>query len=100
MEANSREYQLEQQAINVEIKSLEESIPDSFQAVSLRHRCNTVAPISSLPTKVSTTIFSILHLFDVPLAGGKGDYLAWLHVTCVCLNGVRLQSIIPLLGSH
>ena len=54
-QANSREYL--RQAIDAEIKSLEESIR------ALRHRRNALAPISSLPTEVIATIFSF---FRVP----------------------------------
>jgi hypothetical protein len=48
---NSREYQ--QQAIDAEIKSLEESIQE------LKYRRNALAPVSSLPTEVIDAIFLI-----------------------------------------
>ena len=49
-QAISQENQL--QAIDDEIKSLEKSIR------TLRYRCNTLVPTSSLPTEVITAIFS------------------------------------------
>ena len=73
-QAISREYQL--QAIDDEIKSLEESIQ------TLRYRRNTLVPISSLPTEVITAIFSFLHLSA--FTSKKLDPLAWLRVVHVC----------------
>ena len=55
-EANSSSWEHQQQAIDAEIKSLEESIR------ALKHRRNALAPISSLPTEVIAVIFSYLRL--------------------------------------
>jgi hypothetical protein len=92
MEANSREGQ--QQAIDAEIKSLEQSIRE------LRYRRNALAPISSLPTEVIAVIFSILRLSDAPLAGGKRDHLAWLRVTHVCHQWREIALNNPLFWNH
>ncbi|KAH9058299.1 hypothetical protein EDB87DRAFT_1626864 [Lactarius vividus] len=73
MDANSWEYQ--RQAIDAQIKSLEESIR------TLRLRRNTLAPVSSLPTEVFATIFSILCSRE--RATSTADDLAWLRVTRV-----------------
>ena len=90
---NSREFQ--QQAIDAEIKSLEESIR------TLRCRRNAIAPISSLPTEVITVIFSISRLFDAPLVpGGKRDHLAWLRVTHVCRHWREIALNNPLFWNH
>jgi hypothetical protein len=90
--ANSWEYQ--RQAIDAEIKSLEDSIRE------LKHRRNAVAPISSLPTEVIAVIFSILRLSDAPLAGGKRDHLAWLRVTHVCHQWREIALNNPLFWSR
>jgi hypothetical protein len=93
MSANSREYQLK--AIDAEIKSLEESIR------ALRHRRNALAPISSLPTEVITSIFSILRSSGPTLlASGKRDHLAWLRVTHVCHQWREISLNNPLFWSH
>ena len=89
---NSREFQ--RQAIDAEIKSLEESIR------ALRYRRNAVAPISSLPTEVIAVIFSISRLFNAPLSGGKQDHLAWLRVTHVCRHWREIALNNPLFWSH
>jgi hypothetical protein len=47
-------WQYQQQAIDAEIKSLEESL------LALRHRRNKLAPISSLPTEIIAAIFYLL----------------------------------------
>ena len=91
MEANSWEYQ--QQAIDTEIESLEESIRE------LRCR-NSLAPISSLPTEIIAIIFSILRLSNAPLAGGKRDHLAWLRVTHVCHQWRWIALNNPLFWAH
>jgi hypothetical protein len=80
-QANSREYQ--RQAIDAEIKSLEDSIR------ALRHRRNALAPISSLPPEVITVIFSeslVPRRVTVSdsITGKKSDPLAWLRVSHVC----------------
>ena len=90
--ANSREYQ--RQAIDAEIKSLEESIR------ALKRRRNAVAPISSLPTEIIATIFSTLRLFTAPIVNGKSDYLAWLHVTHVCHHWREIALNNPIFWSH
>ena len=90
--ANSWEYQ--RQAIDVKIKSLEESI----RALK-RHR-NALAPISSLPTEVIAVIFSISRVFGAPLVGGKLDHLAWLRVTHVCHQWREIALNNPLFWSH
>jgi hypothetical protein len=92
MEATSREYQ--QQAIDADIKLLEESIRE------LKRRRNALAPISSLPTEVITVIFSILRLSDAPLAGGKRDHLAWLRVTHICHQWREIALNNPLFWNH
>ena len=83
MDANSWEYQ--QRAIDAKIKSLEESIR------ALKYRRNALAPISSLPTEVTTLIFSFLHAkLHAPSSAFTRrkklgpDPLAWLHVAHVC----------------
>ena len=53
-QVNSPEYQ--RQLIDAEIKLLEQSI------LELKCRRNTLAPVSSLPTEIITTIFSYLRL--------------------------------------
>ncbi|KAN0138246.1 hypothetical protein V8E53_004135 [Lactarius tabidus] len=95
-EANSRECQ--RQAIDAELKSLEESIQKSFRA--LRRCRNALAPISSLPTEVIAAIFSIFRSFDAPLAGGKRDHLAWLRVTHVCHQWREIALNNPIFWSH
>lgn len=64
-QANSRERL--QQAIDAEIKSLEESI----RALKL-HR-NELAAVSSLPPEVLAAIFSFLCPPGIPSLGGKPD---------------------------
>ena len=89
---NSREYQ--RQAIDAEIKSLEESIR------TLRHRRNAIAPISSLPTEVIALILSISrHLFR-GFAHGKPNHLAWLRVTHVCHHWREIALNNSLFWSH
>jgi hypothetical protein len=81
-QANSREFL--QQAIDAEIKSLEESIR------SLKYRRNALAPISSLPTEVIFTIFSILRVpvaaspLTPPTLSDKPDNLPWFRISHVC----------------
>ncbi|KAN0127934.1 hypothetical protein V8E53_014282 [Lactarius tabidus] len=99
-QSNSREYQL--QAIDAEIKSLEESIR------ALRRRRNALAPISSLPTEVITTVFTLLR---GPLRGAVApspltlfnewpDRLPWIRVAHVCHHWRELALNQPLLWSH
>ncbi|KAH8993961.1 hypothetical protein EDB92DRAFT_1851946 [Lactarius akahatsu] len=94
-QASSREYQ--QQAIDAEVKSLEESIR------ALRRRRNTLAPISALPTEVITVIFSFLRvpvkLLLIALLEVT-DPLAWLRVTHVCHHWREIALHQPLFWSH
>ena len=102
MEAIAREHQLEWQAIDVEIKSLEESFQESL--LSLRRRRNAVIPISSLPTEVIAAIFSIFRLLEIDeplrLDCGVQVYLAWLRVTHVCHQWREIALNNPLLWSR
>ncbi|KAN0127931.1 hypothetical protein V8E53_014279 [Lactarius tabidus] len=97
-QSNSREYQL--QAIDAEIKSLEGSIR------ALRRRRNALAPISSLPTEVITTIFSTLRVPVAPspltpfTLGGKPDDLPWMRVAHVCQHWREIALNQPLFWSH
>ncbi|KAI9455926.1 hypothetical protein BJY52DRAFT_615746 [Lactarius psammicola] len=78
-QANSREYQ--RQAIDAEIKTLEESIR------ALRLRRNALVPVSSLPPEVIAAIFTFLRLRFTSAAftlGEKTNTLPWLHVAHVC----------------
>ena len=95
---NSREHL--QQAIDAEIKSLEESI-----RVLRLHR-NALAPISSLPAEVITTIFSILR---IPISSSpltpltpceKPDHLPWLRITHVCHHWREIALNQPRFWSH
>jgi hypothetical protein len=84
-----------QQAIDAEIKSLEESI----QALNLRR--NALAPISSLPPEVFIAIFSLLCLPGIPSLGRKrGHHLARLRLTHVCHQWREIILDEPLLWSH
>ena len=94
--ANFREYQL--QAIDVEIKTLEESIR------ALKSRRNALAPVSSLPTEVLNTIFTLLH---GPIASSppthlreKPDCLPWIRVTHVCHHWREIALNQPLFWRH
>src|SRR5712672_3754795 len=56
-------------------------------ALALRLRRNALVPISRLPPEVLEIILSFLCLpdiFELPMTGGKLDYLAWLRVSHVC----------------
>ena len=95
MDANSWEYQ--QQAIDAEIKSLEESIQ------ALKYRRNALAPISSLPTEVTTRIFSFLRDTSSAFTPDKKpdpDPLAWLRVAHVCHHWREIALNVPLFWSH
>ncbi|KAH9070737.1 hypothetical protein EDB83DRAFT_361652 [Lactarius deliciosus] len=85
------------QAIDAEIKSLEESIR------TLRRRRNTLVPVSSLPSEVITTIFSFLRvrvtLLDFKL-DEKPDDLAWLRVAHVCHQWRDIALNHPIFWSH
>ncbi|KAH8993958.1 hypothetical protein EDB92DRAFT_2102703 [Lactarius akahatsu] len=90
------------QAIDAELKSLDESIR------ALKHRRNTLAPISSLPTEAITTIFSFLHIPVTSSAVtcftlGKQpnpDRQAWLRVAHVCHQWREIALNQPLFWSH
>ena len=94
--ANFREYQL--QAIDVEIKSLEESIR------ALKTRRNALAPVSSLPTEVLITIFTLLHgpVASSPLTRlkEKPKHLPWIRVTHVCHHWREITLHQPLFWRH
>jgi hypothetical protein len=98
MDSNSPEYQL--QAIDAEIKSLEESIR------ALMRRRNALAPISSLPTEVLTTILSALREPVVPspltpfTLRRKPDNLPWMRVAHVCQHWREIALNQPLFWSH
>ncbi|KAN0138236.1 hypothetical protein V8E53_004125 [Lactarius tabidus] len=94
--ANSREYQ--RQAIDAEIKSLEESVQESFRA--LRRRRNALAPISSLPTEVIAAIFSILRLVDRRRTHHDLAWLRHLRVTHVCHQWREIALNNPLFWNH
>ena len=94
-EANSWEYQ--RQAIDAEIKSLEKSIR------ALKYRRNALAPISSLPTEVTTLIFSFLHPTSsafTPCKKRDPDPLAWLRVAHVCHQWREIALNQSLFWSH
>jgi hypothetical protein len=87
-----------QQAIDAEIKSLEES------ARALKRRRNALSPISSLPPELFTTIFSLLCLLGTPslVCGNlKPDHhLARLRVSHVCHRWREIALHQPLLWSR
>ena len=95
---NSRECQL--QAIDAEIKSLEESIR------ALRRRRNALAPISSPPTEVITAIFYALRVPVAPsplipfTLGGKSDNLPWIRLAHVCQHWREIAFNQPLFWSR
>ena len=92
-QANSWEHL--QQAIDAEIKSLEESIR------ALKHRRNAVSPISSLPPEVFATIFSLTCLPGIPSLGGRPEHnLARIHLSHVCHQWREIALNQPLLWSH
>ena len=87
---NSRECL--QQAIDVEIKSLEESIR------VLKSRRNALSPISYLPPEVFVAIFSFLCLPGNNVPGGKPD--PRLPVSHVCRQWREIALNQPLLWSR
>ena len=89
---NSREYQ--RQAIDAEIKSLEESIR------TLRHRRNAIAPISSLPTEVIALILSISRQLYGGFPYVRKNDLVWLRVTHVCHHWREIALNNSLFWSH
>ncbi|KAF8274352.1 hypothetical protein EI94DRAFT_1782567 [Lactarius quietus] len=97
VQANS--WERIQQAIDVQIKSLEESTRATIRA--LRFRRNAHSPISSLPPEVLAAIFSFLCLPGVPSLGGKPDnHLARLRVSHVCHQWREIVLNQPFLWSH
>jgi hypothetical protein len=96
--AKSREYQW--QAIDAEVKALEESIR------TLKLRRNALVPVSSLPPEVITAIFSFLRLRVTPSALSLGekpdqpDPLAWLRVAHVCHRWREIALNQPLFWNH
>ncbi|KAH9174519.1 hypothetical protein EDB89DRAFT_548512 [Lactarius sanguifluus] len=86
--------------IDAEIESLEASIQ------ALRYRRNALAPISSLPTEVVTTIFSFLHIpvtlssFKLGEQPKRSERLAWLRVAHVCRQWRDIALDLPLLWNH
>ena len=78
-----------QQAIDLEIKSLEESLR------TLKLRRNALSPISSLPPEVFAAIFSFLCIPQKPYR-----YLARLHVSHVCHQWREIALHQPLLWNH
>ena len=92
-QANSWEHL--QQAIDAEIKSLEESIR------ALKRRRNALSPISSLPPEVFAVILSFACLPGIPLLGGTPEHnLARIHVSHVCHQWREIALNQPLLWSH
>jgi hypothetical protein len=79
-------WQYQQQAIDAEIKSLEESL------LSLRHRRNALAPISSLPTEIIAAIFYLLR--------EQPDFNLALPVAHVCHRWREIALAHPLFWSH
>ena len=117
--ANSSSWEYQQQAIDAEIKSLEESIR------ALTHRRNALAPISSLPTEViavvfaylplpstppftslptelTTDLFSSLPLPGTPPLGRRPDHhpADWLHAAHVCHRWREIALDDPVFWSH
>ena len=89
-----------QEAIDAEIKSLEESI------LTLKQRRNALAPISSLPIEVISTIFSILRvpvaqspLTLTALSENPGN-LPWFRISHVCHHWREIALDQPLFWSH
>ena len=92
-QANSWEHL--QQAIDAEIKSLEESIR------ALKRRRNALSPISSLPPEVFAVILSFACLPGIPSLGGTPEHnLARIHVSHVCHQWREIALHQPLLWSH
>jgi hypothetical protein len=90
---NSRKHF--QQALDAEIKSLEESIQ------ALKSRRNTLSPVSSLPPEIFAAIFSFLCLPGIPSLGGKPDRnIARLRISHVCQQWRKIALNHPLLWSH
>ena len=98
---NSRESL--QQAINTEIKALDESIKAEIRSLELlKLRRNALQPISSLPPEIFATIFSFLCLPGITPLGEKPPRnrarLRISHVVCHQWRGIALNQ--PQLWSH
>jgi hypothetical protein len=84
-----------QQAIDAEIKSLEESV----RALKLRR--NALSPVSYLPPEVFAVIFTFLCAPGTSSPGGKPDHdLARLRISHVCHQWREIALNQPLLWSH
>ena len=100
MDAKSREFQL--QVIDAEIKSLEESTR------ALKRRRNKLAPISSLPTEVIATIFTLSReSIQKPLSSllkerpdPRSDRLPWFRVAHVCHHWREIALNQPFFWNH
>ncbi|KAF8263419.1 hypothetical protein EI94DRAFT_1501980, partial [Lactarius quietus] len=69
----------------------------------LRHRRNALAPVSSLPTEVVLTIFSLVRAASTSLPfilGERPDHLAWLRVAHVCHQWREIALNHSLFWSH
>jgi hypothetical protein len=84
---SGRSWQYQQQAIDAEIKSLEESLR------ALRQRRNTLSPISSLPAEIIAGIFLLARLPD---ERGRPD----LRVSQVCRRWREIVLDYPVFWSH
>ena len=94
---SGKAWELSQQAIDAEIKSLEESIR------ALKHRRNALSPVSSLPPEMIAAIFSFLCLPVTPSlddCGTRKYHLARLCVSHVCHQWREITLNQPLLWSH
>jgi hypothetical protein len=83
---DARSWQFQQQVIDAEIKSLEESLR------ALRQRRNTLSPISTLPTEVIAAIFYLLR--------EQPDIYLALPVAHVCRRWREIALAHPLFWSH
>ena len=91
MDPSEDSWKYQQQAIDADIKSLKVSLRASIRA--LRSRRNSLAPILSLPTEITTLIFSFLR----PTSSAS---LKWLRVAHVCHQWREIALNQPLLWSH
>ena len=97
MNSQGNSWEQSQQAIDVEIKSLEESIR------ALKHRRNALSPVSSLPPELFAAIFSFLCLpgtSSLDASGKPEHHLARLCVSHVCHQWRKIALNQPLLWSH
>ena len=82
-----------QQAIDARIKALEESFMESVRVLRLER--NALAPISSLPPEVLTTIFSLLCS-----SGKPSNNLQRIRLSHVCHQWREIAINQPLLWNH